>query len=285
MNLSRPLIIGASLAAMTISAGADDKDVVAKAFHTDSQYVVMNIPPRPEAWPGAIFTADMRRPIVHGDASDPAIHRGTPVSINSNSGLDLSAKGSGGMSFLFGASAEAGDAADIVMSFPDARVSDMDEAELRRHVIASKDVIDDAKRGRVPLIVIKSYSGTPTITITRKADASAGAWAKVKQDVKVGGTADVSSDDKISYKAGENFVFAFEAAQVTFDAKDLVKGIYTIQFASLPATLYAFREDDSQQMLAEVVAATTGVSVSAIRQNGILGGEASIFRKSLGIPF
>ena len=173
MIMSRSLIIGASLIAMTIAAKADDKDVVAKAFHTDSQYVVMNIPPRPEAWPGAIFTADMRRPIVHGDASDPAIHKGTPVSIDSKSGFDLSAKGSGGISFLFGASAQAGDAANIVMSFPDARVNDMDEAELRRHVIASKEVIDEAKRGHVPLIVIKSYSGTPTMTITKKAGASA----------------------------------------------------------------------------------------------------------------
>jgi hypothetical protein len=189
------------------------------------------------------------------------------------------------MSFLFGASAEVGDTANIVMSFPDARVNDMDEPALRRHVTSSKDVIDAAKRGQTPLIVIKSYSGTPTITISRKAGASADAWAKVKQDVKVGAAAGASSDDKISYKAGETLVFAFETSEVTFDPKDLAKDIYTIRFASLPSTLYALREEDSQKTIARVLSATTGVSVEDIRQHGILGGESSAFRKSLGIHF
>jgi hypothetical protein len=285
MMLSRLVIVKLSLIAMMIAAKADDKDIVAKVFHTEPKYVVMNLPPRPDAWPGAIFTANMRLPLVHGNASDPAIHKGPPISIDSNSGFDLGAKTSGGISFLFGASAEAGDTANIVMSFPDASINDMDESELRKHVTAAKAVVDAAKRGQEPLIVIKSYSGTPTITITKKANASADAWARVKQDVKVGGAVDISSDDKISYKAGDNFVFAFETAQVIFDANDLAKGVYTIQLASLPATLYAFREEDSQERIARLLSATTGISVDAIQKNGILGGEASVFRKALGIHF
>jgi hypothetical protein len=270
---------------MVAVAKAEDKDVVAKAFHTDSQFVVMNMPPRPDAWPGAIFTSNMCLPIVHGDANDPAIHKGNAVSIDSNSGFDLSANTSGGISFLFGASAEAANAAHIVMSFPDARINDMDEAELRQHVIASKEAIGAAKLGQIPVIVVRSYSGTPTIAITKKNDASAEAWAKVKSDIKVAGGAGGSSDNMISYKTSENIVFAFETTQIIFDPKDLPKGIYTIQFASLPSTLYAEREDDGQLKVAKAVAATTGISVDAIVKGGIFGGEASMFRNNLGIRF
>ncbi|GAB9211456.1 hypothetical protein BDS110ZK18_36720 [Bradyrhizobium diazoefficiens] len=283
--LLRRSIIATSLLAMTVAARADDKDVVARAFHSDPQYVVMNIPPRPEAWPGAIFTANMRIPIAYGKANDPAIRVGTSVAIDSSSGFDLGAKAQGSMSFLFGASADVSDAANIVMSFPDATVYDMDEAALRERVISTKGAIEAAKRGQLPLIVIRSYAGTPTITITRKASASAEAWAKLKQNVNVQGGADASSDNRISYKAGEKFIFAFETCQVTFDPKDLSKEVYTIRFASLPATLYAFREDDEQTKLAAAIAATTGVSVSAIKEHGLLGGEASMFRRNLGIRF
>jgi hypothetical protein len=189
------------------------------------------------------------------------------------------------MSFLLGASAGVADAANIVMSFPDATVYDMDEASLRQRVLSSKGAIEAAKKGQVPLIVIKSYAGTPTITITRKASASADAWAKLKQNISVQGGADASSDNKISYKAGEKFIFAFETCQVSFDPKDLSKDVYTIRFASLPATLYAFRENDEQTRLAATISATTGVSIDAIKEHGLLGGEASMFRKNLGIKW
>src|SRR5262245_40832218 len=124
-----PVIIGIFLIALATPAKAADKDIVASTFHTDAQYVVMNIPPRPEAWPGAIFTWNMRLPIVYGNPNDPAIHKGDPVSIDASSGFDLDAKATAGISAFFGASAAAKDSADIVMSFPDARVNDMDEPE------------------------------------------------------------------------------------------------------------------------------------------------------------
>jgi hypothetical protein len=36
---------------------------------------------------------------------------------------------------------------------------------------------------------------------------------------------------------------------------------------------------------AATISATTGVSIDAIREHGLLGGEASMFRKNLGIKW
>ena len=60
--------------AIASAARAVVRDVVAHAFHTDTQqYLVMNLPPRPDSWPGTIFTENMRLPIKRGDPNDPAL--------------------------------------------------------------------------------------------------------------------------------------------------------------------------------------------------------------------
>jgi hypothetical protein len=42
---------------------------------------------------------------------------------------------------------------------------------------------------------------------------------------------------------------------------------------------------DEQTRLAATISATTGVSIDAIKDHGLLGGEASMFRKNLGIKW
>ena len=105
-----------------------------------------------------------------------------------------------------GVSASAGDAANVLLFFPDARVIDMDVEDLIKHVLASSYAIDDAKLGHIPLIVVKTYAGTPTITINRKAKVSADAWAKAKSDIKIGVKASADSDNMILYKGSEEVV-------------------------------------------------------------------------------
>jgi hypothetical protein len=257
------LICIATLAAA--SAKADDKDVVANAFHTDAQYLVMNLPPRPETWPGAIFTANLRVPIKHGDPKDPALHRGPPIGIGSNKGFNLGGGAKGGWSGFLGFSADAGDAADIVLSFPDARIIDMDQGDLIKHVEAAAEAIDAAKRGQIPLIVVKAYYGIPIVTITRKDTASADAWAKVKANAEVGINASSSSHDTVSYKGDEDIIFAFETAQIQFDPTDLDHSKMTIKLASMPSQLYAIREAYSEQATTQIIAASTGISIAEIQ--------------------
>jgi hypothetical protein len=275
------LILTAALAAAT-AVKADERDVVAHTFHTNGDYLIMNLPPRPDTWPGAIFTANLRVPIKHGDPKDPALHRGQPVGISSNDGFDIAAAGKSNIANWFGVSAGAGDVADVVLYFPDARVVDMDLNDLLHHVETSPEVIDAVKRGQIPLVVIKAYLGTPTVTITKKASASAEAWVKVQANAKANASASSSSKNTITYKSSDDLVFAFETAQIQLDPTDLGKGKYTITIASLPQQLYAVREDYADTRLVETVSATTGISVSAIKEHGILGGAASIVNKPFG---
>ncbi|MGO7651733.1 hypothetical protein ACC688_29090 [Rhizobium ruizarguesonis] len=221
---------------------ADDRSVVATAFHTKPGDVVMNLPPRPDVWPGAIFTASLKIPIVHGKADDPALHRGNPISVASSGGFDLGAEAGGGISQFIGVSAKATDIAEVAVSFPDARIVDMDYGDLIQHIQDSEDAIDAAKSGQIPLIVVKCYAGTPNITVVRKAGASAEAWAQLQKNISISGSVHVAGTDTISYSGGEEVVFAFETSQIQFDAAELNKGKYKIQLAALPTELFEYRE-------------------------------------------
>jgi hypothetical protein len=281
MRLRRLVVLVTALS-FSIPASADDKDIIARAFNTTKEYLIINIPPRPDAWPGAIFTANLRVPIRHGDGTDPALHRGQSIGIDSNSGFNLNASAQGGFSALFSDSAEAGSTADIVMSFPDARIVDMDATNLRQRAESAKEVAEAAKAGQIPLIVIKSYLGTPTMTLTKKATASASAWAKVKSDAQVGAQAAADSGDKLTYKAGDEFIFAFETTQITVDPSELKKGRIVIQLASLPGEFYIARQEVEDKRITQALATYTGISVDAIKTGGIFGGDrgsvASIIR-------
>jgi len=290
MSMSRlPVFLGAAVLSATL-ASADERDVIAHAFHADSQYVVLNLPPRPDAWPGAIFTANLRLPIVHGDPKDSALHIGRPVGITTDEGFDLGASAKGGLSEFFGVSASAGNVANVSLSFPDARVIDMDVEDLIKHVLASGYAIDDAKRGHIPLIVVTAYAGTPTITISKNVNASAGAWAKAKSDIHVGVKASVDAGNMTVYKGNDEIVFAFETSEIHFDPNDLIKGSPRIQLSSLPEPLYALRQDDNDKLLARVLGKVTGQNFEAAAKErpmqGITGGPSSVFKRGkLGCIF
>jgi hypothetical protein len=235
------VIVSASLFVAS-GARADFKDVVAERFSATPEYLIMNLPPRPGAWPGGVFTAKMRVPLVYGKADDPALHKGGVISIDAKDGYDLGAGAKGSGTKWFGLSAEASAAADVVMSFPDAQIVDMSYGDLLEHVEKSPETIAAAKRGEIPLLVIKAYVGTPTITVTKKDKASAAAWAKVTAEVQAQAHAKADSSNSVTYKAGDPIPFAFETSQINFEPTDLSKGKLTITLASLPSSLFAYRE-------------------------------------------
>lgn len=235
--LLRLAILFSSFIFPDFAAYADFKDTLAAKLAANAVYLVVNIPPRPGAWPGAIFTYNLRLPIKYGDPNDPALKRGEPISIQAEGVFDASVKADAAYSFWsfwITAAAKAGDAADVVMTFPDARIVDMKYDELVHHIETCPGALEAAKRGQIPLIVVKAYEGTPTVTITRKAGVSAEAWAKVpKAALEVGAESSVVSKDQVIYRAGAPTVFAFETSQVLFDLHDLATGKVTITLAEL----------------------------------------------------
>lgn len=230
-------------------ARADFKDLLAKRLSVDPDLIVVNLPPRPDAWPGAIFTWNMRIPIRHGDPHDPALRRGVPVTIDVTQALDTSAGASGGYAGWLGLSAAASDVANVSMSLPSATVVDMALEDLVKRVKASSEAAAAAKRGQAPVIVIKSYESVPRVTLTRKGNASGAAWARLRKELPADLHVQSVSEDSITYAGGQPVVFAFETEQVNFDLKDLEKGQINVTLADLPASLFAIRESAADQLL------------------------------------
>ena len=246
-------------------ANADFKDVVAARFSSRAENVIVNVPPRPGAWPGAVLTYNMRFPAKSGDPGDPALRRGDKTSIPAEDGFRLDAKSKASVWSFFRLSPAAGDSAEIVMSFTDAQAIDMNAQDLVRRVEAAEAAAAAARRGQIPLVIRRAYVGTPIITISRKADASAEAWTKVKAGLEAAArSAAAPAGDVITYAAGEPFAFAFEADEISFDPGELAKGSIKVSFAPLPGQLFAIREQESDRALA-------AAEIGNIGDNGSVG--------------
>jgi hypothetical protein len=254
-------------------ANADFKDVVAARFSSRAENVIVNVPPRPGAWPGAVLTYNMRFPAKSGDPGDPALRRGDKTSIPAEDGFRLDAKSKASVWSFFRLSPAAGDSAEIVMSFTDAQAIDMNAQDLVRRVEAAEAAAAAARRGQIPLVIRRAYVGTPIITISRKADASAEAWTKVKAGLEAAArSAAAPAGEVITYAAGEPFAFAFEADEISFDPGELAKGSIKVSFAPLPGQLFAIREQESDRALAaaeSAISAITGLSAHEIEQKWI----------------
>ncbi len=263
------LIVAASVV-FASAAQADFKDVIAARFSSRADYIILNLPPRPGAWPGAILTYNMRFPAKAGDPNDPASRRGDKAAISAAEGfrLDTSSRASVWGSLKLPPSA--GDSAEVVMSFADAQPMEMEPRDLARRIEGAEAASAAARRGQMPLVIRRAYVGTPMITISRKADTSQEAWAKVKAGLDA--NARGAEGDAITYPAGEPFPFAFEADQINFDPGELAKGITKVTFAPLPAQLFAAREQESDRALAaaeSAISAITGLSAREIEQKWI----------------
>jgi hypothetical protein len=227
-------------------AYADDKQIIAGIFRTDPKYLVVNLPPRPDTWPGAIFTSDLRFPIEYGNISDASLHRGRPIGIDSDDGFDLSAGAGVELPGLFGISASATKDADIKLYFPDARIVDMSRHDLIDHINKSQDAMEAVRAGQKPIIVVRSYSGTPTITVTRKAGASASGWDALRSLLTLKATASAEANNSVTFRGKDEIVFAFETAEIVDKLTAGGSPDGEIEINSLPETTIATRESVSE---------------------------------------
>jgi len=203
------------------AASADFIQVLAERLGTKPDFLVLNLPPRPAAWPGAIFTYDLRIPIVRGSGDDPALSRGNKINIEGTSMVELGGASAAGWGALFSIAAKAAEVAEVTMSFPETRIVDLDYSELLKRIQQSPQALAAAKRGRVPLIVVKAYEGTPTLTLAKKSGVSAEAWAARKIPLAQAQiSANVEGQDRITYQTTDRIVFAFETMKADFDIVD-----------------------------------------------------------------
>jgi hypothetical protein len=199
------------------SQAQDFTRTLADRLQTKAEYLVLNLPPRPAVWPGAIFSFDYRTPIVRGRKDDPALARGEPIEVDVTDLIAVGAATQAGARSWLSVGARAADATTVTMSFPDLRVIDilLDEATKRAQQWLSAHVA--TKQGPFSFIVVKSYEGTPTITI-KKANASATAMADIrKAAAQAGLEASTQADDQVAYRTTAPIVLAFEVMRVMND--------------------------------------------------------------------
>jgi hypothetical protein len=144
------------------SRAQDFTGTLADRVQTKAEYLVLNVPPRPAVWPGAIFSFDYRTPIVLGRKDDPALARGEPIEVDVTDLIAVGAVTQASARSWLSVGARAADAATVTMSFPDLRVIDivLDDAKKRAQQWLSAQA---AKQGPFPFIVVKSYEGTPRL--------------------------------------------------------------------------------------------------------------------------
>jgi hypothetical protein len=270
MSIGRTIAAAALLFAT--AANADFREVVAGRFSSNPENLIINLPPRPAAWPGAVFTYNMRFPIKPGDTNDPALHRGEKTSIQANDGFRLDGSSKASLWSFLRIPASVIESTDVVMSFADAQAVDMTAPDLLRRAETADAAAAAGRRGQIPLIVNRAYVGTPIVTITRKADASPESWGKVQSTLEASAQGKVSIGDVVSYAASEPIVFAFEVNQISFDPTELSRGRVKVSLAPLPASLFAVREQESDRALSaaeSAISAITGLSAREIEQRWI----------------
>jgi hypothetical protein len=236
---------------------ADLKDVVAERLNEPPEYLLMNLPPRAGVYPGAIFTYDMRVPIQRVTSDDPSLQRGEPTSIMATELVDLGAGVGAAVARIVSLDANVSHVATVRIAFPDTRAVDMDLGELEKRVKQSAEAIDAIKRGQIPLVVVKSFEGTFEVTLTKKSDATAEAWANVRQaaaNVSLHATA--TTGDQLTYKIDKPIVYAFSTMKADFDPTSLANGQIRLSLSKAPAQLFAWREELGSTELALAAAAS-----------------------------
>lgn len=192
---------------------ADFKSDLAQQFNADARYFVVNLPPRPGGWPGSIYTSDMRFAVVRGTGTDPSIESGPPFDLAASLSLELSGKAEAGIGRLFGLSAAASNTAAAAVTFKQTKIYDLTLQQIRDRVMA---LSEDQRRPPGPVVVYRTYEGIPTLTLARRSEANAEAWATLKKGlVEAGFEAAAASGDSITIQSADRVLFAFEIAQVT----------------------------------------------------------------------
>jgi hypothetical protein len=217
------------------SQAQDFIKTLADRLQTKAEYLVFNLPPRPGAWPGAIFTSDFRMPIVRGRSDDPALARGEPIEVDVTDLIGYGAGAQGGFWSLFSVAAKAGDTATVKLTFPDLRVIDILYEEVTKRAQQSPVAQAAARRGSFPFVIVKSYEGTLTLTVVKKANASAEAMADIKKAaIQARLEASALSEDHAVYKTTTPIVFAFEVMKAKMSPTN--SGL--IELAAAPASTF-----------------------------------------------
>jgi hypothetical protein len=238
VRLLATVVIAASLTIQT--ARADVRQEIADRFGVERASFILNLPPRPGCLPGSIFTDDLKVPLKRTAGDDGSLDRGPPFEFSAELTFAAGAEANAGIAEWFGVKSQASDVANAKLEFKDARVVEMLGPELKKRVLADPDAKAAADRKVPPFMVSRAFEGRVVLRLSRKAAASADAWAKVKADaVEAKVSANISSGDEVVITVADPMVFAFEVVRLNYVTTHLGPGgPDEVKFVPVPSDLF-----------------------------------------------
>ncbi len=228
---------------LTAPASADYERRIAAHLSGNPDAIVMNVPSRPQSYPGAVFRKDMSMPIIRGRADDPGLARGSLTQLSIQEDFNLQAGVGFGVKKFFGFAADAKDIALIKLNFSDVRIVDIEYSELMKRLQENKFVQNEIKKGTLPIVIYKSYEGKTSYTIIKKSGASVEAWAKLKKNIgRVEIDVEFDSSEKIIVKSDIIDVFAFETMVIGRDFANSTQENIIIKSEINPSFVFSDRE-------------------------------------------
>ena len=237
------VVIGAAVFLIPLLLRSDFKTELAKQLNVEKDLLHLNVPPARARFPGFTFVIKPALiPIEYPNRSDPDITEGQEFSLDWTSAnlSSASGKNAGPIGAIFANS----QGVNIELRALHCKVIEMTLADLKRRLLASSDVLDQAAKGNQPMVIVRSFEGQLEIRLAKTGKASADVWFGVrkraeelrepsgKQEVEI---QDTGSDQMVmSWK--EPVVFAYEVMKAEIITTHLGVQPDDVKFSPVPST-------------------------------------------------
>jgi hypothetical protein len=237
------VVIGAAVFWIPRMFKPDFKTELAKQLNVEKSMLYLNLPPSRGRLPGFTFVAQPTLlPIGYPDRSDPDIKQGQEFSLDwslADSSTASGTKGAGPLGALFSNT----QGINTELRVRGGRVIEMTLLDLKRRLLASSDVLDQAARGNKPMVIVRAFEGELELRLTKSGAVSGDVWLgkkKLAEAVKApSGQQEVEVHDNgsnqttISWK--DPVVFAYEVMRAEIITKSMGVQPDDISFSRVPA--------------------------------------------------
>jgi len=209
----------------------DLRTVLAEMLDIPRDELVLNIPPRPQRYPGSIFDTTLGIPIHFVDAEDADLVRGPAYSLSArHEGLT---RASGSLaSPVFEQVMENERLVQIAVRLTTGRIIEMTIDRLRDHIA---QVIDQGSpTEQSTAVIVRAHEATMTLQLDRRQDVTADAWASFRNGIKrvlePGSESEAElhiaaeSEDHVQLEIPQPFVIGFQTARVE-DVRTAADGV------------------------------------------------------------
>lgn len=229
---------------------------LARALSRNPDRISVNIPPAPGRYPGAVLvqTPDgLWLPLVqkHESANQTSETFEIADAAASTSNASLYGKND-----FVGQALSGGIDARVSVGITAGKVYEETIPELKKELLANKDVLAATKRGLDAYVVVRAYEGVPTFHVSRGRNLSSEGWAKLK-DHALEAEGRLQADDSFEFKSNGPVVVGFESCKVKYIVDNFGSAPNDVKLLDFPVTRPSVDSASLKPLLGSV--ATNGI--------------------------